>query len=105
MSYTASPYSAHGDNYASFYPTTPMYYDLLAIEGMYGQRAYNTGNNVYTFNDGIRYWQAINDTGGYDKIVYNGAEAVTINLNPGTFSTLSERSFHRPTAALHRRAR
>ena len=37
MSYTASPCSAHGDNYASFYPTTPMYYDLLAIERMYGQ--------------------------------------------------------------------
>ena len=38
MSYTASPYSAHGNNYASFYPTTPMYYDLLALQGMYGQK-------------------------------------------------------------------
>jgi len=91
MSYTASPYSAHGDNYASFYPTTPMYYDLLAIEAIYGQRAYNVGNNIYTFNDGVRYWQAINDTGGYDMIVYNGAEGVSISLNPGVFSTLSER--------------
>ena len=93
MSYTASPYSAHGDNYASFYPTTPMYYDLVAIERMYGQRAVATGNTNYVFNDGTRYWQAINDTGGYDTIIYNGVEAVSINLNPGTFSTLSERIF------------
>ena len=91
MSYTASPYSAHGDNYASFFPTTPMYLDLLAIEKMYGQRAYNVGNNFYTFNDGVKYWQAINDTAGYDTIVYNGVEGVSISLNPGAFSTLSER--------------
>jgi Ca2+-binding RTX toxin-like protein len=91
MSYTASPFSLHGDNYASFYPTTPMYYDLLAIEAIYGQRAVATGATNYVFNDGTHYWQAINDTGGYDTIIYNGVEAVSVNLNPGTFSTLSER--------------
>ena len=96
MSYTASPYSLHGDNFASFYPTTPMYYDLVAIEAMYGQRATATGATNYVFNDGTRYWQAINDTGGYDTILYNGVEAVSVNLNPGYFSTLSEAiSFHR----------
>ena len=100
MSYTASPWSAHGDNYASFYPTTPMYYDLLAIEAMYGRRAYNTGNNIYTFNDGVKYWQALHDTAGTDLIVYNGAENITINLNQGTFSTLSEAiAFRRPGGA------
>ena len=90
MAYTASPWSAHQKNYASFYPTTPMYYDLVAIEALYGQRSYNTGNNAYVFYDGVKYWQAINDTGGSDYIQYVGAENVTINLNPGTFSTLSE---------------
>ena len=45
------------------------------------------------FNDGVKYWQAINDTGGYDTIIYNGVEAVSISLNPGAFSTLSERIF------------
>jgi Ca2+-binding RTX toxin-like protein len=100
MSYTASPWSAHGDNYASFYPTTPMYYDLLAIQGMYGKRAFAAGNNVYTFNDGTRYWQAIHDTGGGDAIVYKGIEATTIDLNPGHFSTLSESiEFQRPNGA------
>jgi len=97
MSYTASPYSAHGNNFATFYPTTPMYLDLVAIEGMYGQRAFNTGNNIYAFYDGIKYWQAINDTGGHDKIVYVGSENSTINLNPGGFSAVSEAiAFHRP---------
>ncbi len=90
MSYSASPWSAVGDNFATFYPTTPMFYDLLAIQAMYGQRAFNAGDNVYNFNDGVRYWQAINDTGGTDRIVYNGVEAATINLNPGSFSALSE---------------
>ena len=64
---------------------------------MYGQRAYATGNNNYVFNDGVRYWQAINDTGGNDTITYNGAENAVINLNPGTFSSLSEAiQFQRP---------
>jgi serralysin len=93
MSYTASPFSPHQDGYATFYPTTPMYYDLLAIEAIYGQRAYATGNTVYTFNDGVRYFQAINDTGGADMMVYNGAENAVINLNPGYFSAVSERIF------------
>ncbi|MDW6021405.1 M10 family metallopeptidase [Mesorhizobium sp. BAC0120] len=90
MSYTASPWSAQGDNWASFYPTTPMYDDLVAIEALYGRSAHSTGNDTYTFNDGVKYWQAIQDTGGIDTIVYNGAENATINLNPGTFSALSE---------------
>jgi Ca2+-binding RTX toxin-like protein len=97
MSYTASPWSAHGDGFATYYPTTPMYLDLVAIEGMYGRRAFNTGNNTYTFNDGVKYWQAIHDTAGVDAIVYNGGEATTIDLNPGNFSSLSEAiQFHRP---------
>ena len=101
MSYTASPFSAHGDNYASFYPTTPMYYDLVAIEAMYGIHAYNTGNNTYDFNQGQTYWQAIQDTGGSDAIRYNGTQNSTINLNPGTFSQLSDPiAFQRPDGSL-----
>jgi serralysin len=97
MSYTASPWSANGDHFASFYPTTPMYYDLVAVEIMYGRHAFNTGNDTYTFFDGQMYWEAINDTGGKDTIRYRGAEAVTIDLTEGHFSSLSEAiQFHRP---------
>lgn len=91
MSYTASPWSGYQDNYASFYPTTPMYYDLLAMQRIYGKNlSVNNGNNTYTFKDGTRYWEAINDTGGIDTITYSGSENSTINLNPGKFSSLSE---------------
>src|SRR5262249_28415581 len=41
MSYTASPFSANGDNFATFYPTTPMYADLVAIELMYGRATFH----------------------------------------------------------------
>jgi Ca2+-binding RTX toxin-like protein len=100
MSYTASPWSANGDNYASFYPTTPMYYDLLAIEAMYGIHQYHTGNDTYSFVQGHRYWQAIQDTGGQDTIRYVGSLDSTINLNPGQFSTLSDPIyFHRPNGS------
>jgi Ca2+-binding RTX toxin-like protein len=89
MSYTASPWT--DDDYATFYPTTPMYYDLVAIQALYGRNTtINAGNSTYTFNDGTRYWQAINDAGGHDTIVYNGTESSSINLNPGYFSELSE---------------
>jgi serralysin len=90
MSYTASPWSMAGDSWASFYPTTPMYYDLVAIQALYGKARVNTGNDTYLFKDGSYYWQAINDSGGVDTIVYSGLENTRINLNPGAFSSLSE---------------
>lgn len=88
MSYTASPWA--NDGWASFYPTTPMYYDLVAIQALYGRAAVDPTNHTYTFYDNRYYWQAINDTGGIDTIVYSGAESTRINLNPGYFSSLSE---------------
>lgn len=91
MSYTA--WTGSGDNYASFYPTTPMYYDILAIQALYGVKAYQTGNNVYTFNQGTTYFQTIYDSGGIDGIVYNGTRACVINLNNGAFSSLSDPIF------------
>ena len=100
MSYTASPWSAENDNYSSFAPTTPMYYDLLAIEALYGKNTtVNTGNDTYTFKDGTRYWQAINDARGNDAIVYSGSENSSINLNPGAFSAVSEKIFFSGSAS------
>jgi serralysin len=67
---------------------------------MYGQQAHNTGNNVYTFSAGRKYWQAIHDTGGNDTIVYVGSLASSINLNPGKFSKLSDPiTFQRPNGS------
>ena len=91
MSYTASPWSDPDDSFASFYPTTPMYYDLVAIQAMYGRNlSHNRTNTTYTFRDGVTYFQTIDDAGGTDKIVYSGADDIRINLNVGSYSTVSE---------------
>lgn len=89
MSYTA--WAGSGDNYASFYPTTPMYYDIVAIQALYGVKTtYKTGNDVYTFNQGTTYFQTIYDAGGTDGIVFSGTRGCVINLNDGAFSSLSD---------------
>ncbi|HTV67804.1 MAG TPA: M10 family metallopeptidase [Rhizobiaceae bacterium] len=89
MSYTASPWS--DDGYASFYPTTPMYYDLVAIQAMYGRNPnHNRSNTTYTFKDGSTYFQTIDDAGGVDKIVFVGSENSRIDLNIGGYSQVSE---------------
>jgi Ca2+-binding RTX toxin-like protein len=91
--YTVMSYSARGLNdsgTASFLPTTPMYYDLLGIQALYGRNlSHNAGNTVYTFVEGQKYFQTIDDAGGIDTIVYQGTLASTINLNQGSFSSLS----------------
>jgi serralysin len=87
MSYSASP---DGDGYASFYPTTPMYFDLVAIQGMYGRGVHNPGDNVYAFGSGNRYWQTIDDSGGIDTIVHEGKAKAVIDLNVGHWSDLGK---------------
>jgi Ca2+-binding RTX toxin-like protein len=90
MSYTASPWSSRGDNYASFYPTTLMYYDILALQTLYGRdRDHNAGNTRYTFEQGRTYFQTIDDAGGLDTIQYNGTRGVSIDLDEGGFSNVS----------------
>ncbi|MBN9348699.1 MAG: M10 family metallopeptidase [Devosia sp.] len=90
MSYTASPWSADGDGYASFNPTTPMYLDILAMQALYGAKDLksNHGNTTYAFYDDY-YFQTIFDTGGKDTIVYAGSDTCSISLTKGSFSVLS----------------
>jgi Ca2+-binding RTX toxin-like protein len=77
-------------NKPDFYPTTPMYNDLAAIQALYGRnKKHNAGNNTYIFEEGKKYWQAIDDAGGTDTIKYVGTAGVTIDLREGKFSTLS----------------
>ncbi|MDX2309334.1 MAG: matrixin family metalloprotease [Hyphomicrobium sp.] len=91
MSYTAAPFSVKGDNYASFYPTTPMFNDIVAMQAIYGRNPnHNAGNTTYTFNDGSRYFQTIDDVGGYDTIVFNGNQSCKIDLRIGFANQVSE---------------
>lgn len=90
MSYTVKP-GLGTSGYADFYPTTPMYLDLLAIQYLYGtDTATRSGNTVYKFVAGKKYWEAIHDGGGRDTIVYQGSANTTIDLRPGKFSSLSD---------------
>ncbi|EIM26532.1 M10 family metallopeptidase [Microvirga lotononidis] len=91
--YTVMAYNAVGtgeSNRPDFYPTTPMYNDLLAIQALYGRNAkHNAGNTTYVFEEGQKYWQTIDDAGGNDTIKYVGTVGVTIDLREGKFSSLS----------------
>lgn len=92
MSYTASPLSPYQNNYASFYPTTLMYYDLLTLQATYGRNmSHNAGNDTYTFTDTGTYFQTIDDAGGVDKITYSGNTAVIIDLTVGNFSSMGKK--------------
>jgi serralysin len=93
--YTTMAYNAVGATYKNkpdFFPTTPMYNDLVAIQALYGRnKNHNAGSTSYVFEEGKMYWQTIDDAGGSsDKISYVGSKNVTIDLREGKFSTLSE---------------
>lgn len=78
------------DNVQSWgFPQTPMAYDILAIQDIYGKPTNkNNSNTVYTLPDGNSEgttYVGIFDTGGTDTISAEGSStAVTINLNDAT---------------------
>lgn len=88
MSYTAM--AGVDGNYASFYPTTPMFFDLKAIQYLYGRGSHNAGATTYTYREGRTYFETIDDSGGRDKIVYDGSKDSRIDLGIGEASSLSE---------------
>ncbi|WP_417464592.1 hypothetical protein [Kordiimonas sp.] len=72
---------------ASFYPTSYMYLDILALQHLYGEAENATGNTTYTFSAGTQYYETIWDTGGTDT--YNASSqtaGVDIDLTPGSWS-------------------
>lgn len=91
--YSTLAYNAVASNLSNrpdFYPTSPMYNDLVAIQALYGRnKKHNAGNNTYLFEEGQKYWQAIDDAGGTDTIRYSGTVNVSIDLREGKFSSLS----------------
>lgn len=90
MSYEILP-GRRVDSYGlSFYPTTPMGVDILAIQAIYGKNTtYNSGNNNYIFNEGADYFQTLFDTGGVDTITWNaGTQSASIDLRSDSWSDL-----------------
>lgn len=80
MSYSALPGMSTSSSF-SFYPTTPMFLDIIALQHMYGARANNAGDTVYAYGDRETYHETIWDTGGIDTIRYDGFRDSVIDLN------------------------
>ena len=87
-SYDAFP--GYTNSSVNFYPTTPMLYDIAAIQYLYGANgSYHAGNDTYDFYQGQSYFQTIWDADGNDTITWNATnEGATINLNSGAWSDL-----------------
>jgi len=76
---------------SDFAPTTPMRYDIAAIQYLYGPNTtYNAGDTAYIFDGTANYNMTIWDAGGSDTIVATGTRPVEIDLNAGNWSKLGK---------------
>jgi serralysin len=87
--YTVMSYSAYGGASLvgwSFEPTTPMLYDIAAIQYLYGaNHSFRSGNDTYVFTSGQTYFQTIWDGGGNDTIRYDSqTDSALIDLRGGS---------------------
>lgn len=88
MSYNAAP-MANGSRF-SFAPTTPMVFDIDAVQYIYGANTtYNADDTVYSFGDEL-YHETIYDAGGIDTIKYTGDDDCLIDLRLGHSSNIGE---------------
>lgn len=97
MSYTdytgvGNVYQISSNSY-TYYPvqaTTPMLYDVAAVQFLYGANmTTRTGNDVYTFSSTQTEFKTIWDAGGVDTFdLSNQTVSQVINLNAGQFSSL-----------------
>ncbi len=77
-------------SYVNANPTTPMLYDVAALESFYGvSTTTNLGNTNYTFTDGEVMLRSIVDSGGVDTIDGSAqTRGSIIDLNAGKFSSI-----------------
>lgn len=78
--------------YDEVQPTTPMLYDILAMQHMYGaDTTTRTGDDIYTFTQ-VAELKTIWDAGGTDTVdLSNQSIAATLNLNAGAYSDIGQR--------------
>ena len=84
----ASSYYVDGKDYAI--ASTPMAYDIAALQHLYGANLkHNSGDTVYTFDPNTPEIKLIWDGAGTDTLNFtNFLESITINLNGGSYSTV-----------------
>ena len=100
MSYTSTDrnyqlYVTSGGSGISFglnnpvYASTPMIYDVAAVEYMYGVSTTNAGDTSYTWSDAPVVIETLVDSGGNDTIdASNQTRSNIIDLTPGSFSSI-----------------
>ncbi|KRA55364.1 hypothetical protein ASD80_13220 [Devosia sp. Root635] len=104
MSYVAHPGVAGQPAQAQAWPVTPMLYDIIALQQLYGANLTTRTGNTNYFGTGGEYQLADNgllagtnytaiatiyDAGGIDLIDASAqTQAVSIDLRPGTFSKI-----------------
>jgi serralysin len=76
--------------WSDLWPQSYMYWDILALQELYGVDMVTTGGaDTYTFDLAERYHMTIWDYGGTDTIsVTNGSTDVHIDLTPGSWSNV-----------------
>ena len=93
MSYTDPENSFYYDtsgDYNYLISSTPMVYDIAAIQHLYGAATHNAGDTVYKYDPTKPFVEAIWDSGGYDTLDLSSFnKACTINLTPGAYSTIA----------------
>jgi serralysin len=80
---------SYNNNY-SYQPTTPMLLDILAIQALYGANTqWQSGDNVYRWEQYQKVFETIWDSGGTDTIdASNQLNSVNLDLNEGAFSSI-----------------
>lgn len=89
LDYTQMSYhQGAGYKLNGLYGSTPMLYDIQAMQYLYGANmSYHTGSDTYRFTNDSAL-QTIWDAGGTDTLDFSATTGATIiNLNAGTFSS------------------
>ncbi len=82
-------YPSH-NQYTSVNPSTPMVYDIAAIQYLYGvNNTYHTGADTYRFDPSVPFFCTLWDAGGNDTLdLSNFSTTCTIDLIPGHYSSI-----------------
>lgn len=92
--YTVMSYSAYenapSSGWLSTYPTSPMWFDIQALQYLYGANTtYNNGDTTYSYSENQKVFETLWDAGGVDTIKYESTyTGGTIDLRAGYWSKL-----------------
>jgi serralysin len=78
------------NRYTGVFPSTPMVYDIAAIQYLYGvNNTYHTGADTYRFDPATPFFCTLWDAGGNDTLdLSNFSATCTIDLIPGHYSSI-----------------